>query len=438
MNTLVPFTNALWETRNTLAKLDITDTDCVDIKIRVSDLLFYCKNLQTLSINVTCSLDTFIGEMEYLDGSYNTLIDVELKTSHTTGQSLRPLLQYCPKIRRLCLKQCTPDVVDVVDELHNENLEIFAYNPNFKITSLEEKDKEFYDGPPGLREIYSSNGGFGAPTDSFLRLLRKNQKSLQIVFANMSITQEQEDRGEPYPNFKPVYEQWHFERLQELHYWPDIYNVTPTMYLESIKFCTSTSLKRFAAVSAPNIPIIVDTLMKLPPVEHIEFFYVEYDDDNNYERSLALVELLETYAALPPFKQTLHTIWFGYCDFITNDVLDTITQIKTIKIVYFTGTCTVPSHESFLLFLQKIGHQLIEVMFVNIDHIGDDVLNLLCEMEHLETITLDRITEITEEGIKRLVDNAKTLRDLTLDDCIVLSDDTISYINKKIKKVKIY
>ncbi|KAG2209686.1 hypothetical protein INT45_002991 [Circinella minor] len=435
MNTLKSFTNALWQMRNTLTKLDITSTDYKDSKIRISDLLFYCKNLQTLVMNIDCPLDAFIGEMENLAGPYNTLIDVELTTSCTTGQVLKPLLQYCPKIRRLCLKGCTPDVVDIVDELYNDNLEIFAYNPSFEVTSLEEKDDEFYDGPPGLREIYTSNGGYGPQTDSFLRLLRKNQKSLQTVYANTHMTEEQEDRGEPYPNFIPVYEEWYFERLQHLTYWPDVYNVTESMFLQSIKLCTSTSLLLFSAVCTPNIPMIADRLMKLPPVENIELTLIKYDDGNEYLRSSAMIQLFNYYAAFSPLDQTFSKIWFEYCDFITDDVLDSLTHIKTIKRVYFSGTCTVPSHKHFLAFLRKMSHQLTEVMFVDIDHIGDDVLNLLCKMEHLETITLELITEITEEGIKHLADNTRRLCSLKIDNCIELSYDTVSYINKKIKSV---
>ncbi|KAG2210730.1 hypothetical protein INT45_000349, partial [Circinella minor] len=435
MNTLETFTNALWQMRNTLTRLDITSTDYKDNKIRISDLLFYCKNLQTLVMNVDCPLDAFIGEMENLAGPYNTLINVELSTSCTTGQVLKPLLQYCPKIRRLCLKGCTPDVVDIVDELYNDNLEIFAYNPNIEVTSLEEKDKEFYDGPPGLREIYASNGGYGPQTDSFLRLLRKNQKSLQTVYANTYMTEEQEARGEPYPNFIPVYEEWYFERLQHLTYWPDVYNVTEAMFLKSIKLCAATSLEMFSVVCTPNIPMIVDTLMNAPPMDELNFSRIEYDDGNKYRRASAIVQLFKYYSELSSLDKTLRNIMFYYCDFITDDVLDILSQIKTIVYVRFTGTCTIPSHESLLVFLEKMGHQLTRVLFEDIDHIGDDVLDLLCKMEYLENITLEKITEITEEGIINLAENARALCSLKIDDCIEISDETVSYINKRIKEV---
>ena len=109
----------------------------------------------------------------------------------------------------------------IVDELYNESLEIFSYNnSDFEVPSLAEKDAEFYDESPGLREIYSPNGGYGIPADSFIQLFRKNQKSLQTVYANMSITKEQFGRGKPYPDFTPNSEQWYFERLQHLVYWP--------------------------------------------------------------------------------------------------------------------------------------------------------------------------------------------------------------------------
>ncbi|KAG2215470.1 hypothetical protein INT45_012791 [Circinella minor] len=387
-------------------------------------------------MNVDCPLDAFIGEMENLAGPYNTLIDVELTTSCTTGQMLKPLLQYCPKIRRLCLEGCTLDVVDAVDELYNDNLEIFAYNPGYEVTSLEEKDEEFYDGPRGLREIYTPNGGDGAQTDSFLRLLRKNQKSLQTVYANTQMPEEQEAHGEPYPNFIPVYEEWYFERLQYLTYWPGAHNVVESMFLQSIKSCVATSLRMFSAVDKPNIPMIVNTLIKSLPVEILSFSHARFDDGNEYQRSSAIVQLFKYYAELSPSEKTLKEIWFNYCDFVTDDVLDILTEIKTITRVNFTGKCTVPSDGSFLIFLQKMGHHLTEVMFADINHIGDDVLNVLCKMEHLKTVTLELITEITEEGIKHLADNTRGLCSLNMEECIELSDDSVSYINERVKNVK--
>ena len=112
----------------------------------------------------------------------------------------------------------------------------------------------------------------------------------------------------------------------------------------------------------------------------------------------------------------------------------TLPKITTFKTVNFSGTCTVPSLETHQQFLQKLNHQLVEIILENIYYVDDDVLNLLCEMEYLETIKLESIRESTEEGIKYLANNAKVLRHLNIENCIILSDDTVSYITTKNKQ----
>ena len=98
VNILMPFTNALWQARNTLTKLNFTYNSDYHTKICISDVLFYSKNLQTLILDVNFPLDVTIGEMKRLEVSYNTLVNVELTMAPTAGPSLKPLLQYCPKI----------------------------------------------------------------------------------------------------------------------------------------------------------------------------------------------------------------------------------------------------------------------------------------------------------------------------------------------------
>ena len=56
-----------------------------------------------------------------------------------------------------------------VNELYNENLDIFVFNPYVKVTSLEDIDCQFYDGLPGLRKIYNYDGGHDTSAGSFLK-----------------------------------------------------------------------------------------------------------------------------------------------------------------------------------------------------------------------------------------------------------------------------
>ena len=164
------------------------------------------------------------------------------------------------------------------------------------------------------------------------------------------------------------------------------------MFLKYIELCTATSLTKFTAVHTRNVPIIVDTLIKLPPVKWIELLFMEYDDGVNYRRSSALVKLFESYAALLLLNQKLRSVWFHYCDFITDDVLEALTQIETIQAVGVSGTNSLPSEKSFRHFLRKTRHHLIKIFLKDIDYVNDDILDMFCPMENLEIIMLGENT----------------------------------------------
>ena len=68
---------------------------------------------------------------------------------------------------------------------------------------------------------------------------------------------------------------------------------------------------------------------------------------------------------------------------------------------------------------------------MDISHVDDNLLQMLCEMKKLQLIKLQENKKITDGGIKYLVDNAFVK---TLVHCITLSYLTMSHINKRIKK----
>ena len=101
------------------------------------------------------------------------------------------------------------------------------------------------------------------------------------MYTNISTTTEQLGRGKPYPDFTRTYEQWYFELLQRLVYRHDIYKVAETTFLKPIESCIPASLTKFEVVSTPNVPMIVDTVIKLPPVKWIELTYIQYGNGYN-------------------------------------------------------------------------------------------------------------------------------------------------------------
>ncbi|KAI9243285.1 hypothetical protein BDA99DRAFT_334665 [Phascolomyces articulosus] len=442
INMMLSFTNALWQVRNTLTKLDIRIIFPEGFNTSIADILFYSPHLKTLKIDMyEHSFAKHIGNMEYLGRSHIALEDVQITARSISGPILKPLLQYCPGIRRLDLKQCQPDVIDVVNEICNENLQIFAYNRyHYQVPALEELDQEYYDGPPGLRYIYTPSmfQDFNRTlTHSFVRLLHKNQKSLQTVFANLYW--KYDPQPEPLTNRShPTYEQWYFERIRNLTYRPDKYKVTEPMFLESISRCKTTSLMSFSAFETPNIPMMVDTLIHLPPVEKLKVSGIIYNDSDNKHRSAALVHLFQDYASRPPKDQKLHDVGFENCNIITDQVMMALARLESLKTIRFLGVYTIQSAKVLKEFLGKA--RVVSINFSRIPEVvDDDILDQLAHMEHLEELSLEEIHEITEEGVINLVDHSKTLHTLEITDCRYIYDDTeaSSYIISKIKNAVI-
>ncbi|KAI9250430.1 hypothetical protein BDA99DRAFT_575361 [Phascolomyces articulosus] len=440
---MMSFTNALWQTRYTLTKLDLNFGFYDGFNISITDILFYSPYLKTLVMGMPDHpLKKYMGNMEYLGRSHVALEDVQIKAKSIPGPILKPLLQYCPGIRRLCLQGCRHNVIDVVDEICNEKLQIFAYNTySNDLPTLEEMDWEYYDGPSGLRYIIAlSNDDYGVPANGILRLLYKNQKSLQTVCASLAKTELQGVNH--YSNyFCSTYKQWYFERLRQLTYRYDGQVATESMILESITSGKSTSLQLFSARETPNIPMIVNTLICLPPVEQLELLYIQYDDDGaNEQRSAALVRLFQYYAALPPEEQNLHKVQFDHCSFITDQVLFALAQIQSLRTIDFAGSCTISSPKILKEFLDKVSDHLVKVIFSGIDIINDDILDALGSMEHLGNLELSDNDQITEKGAIRFVDRCKTLHTLVLDYCTKVHQDTYAsrYIKSKIINTEIY
>ncbi|KAI9246689.1 hypothetical protein BDA99DRAFT_565401 [Phascolomyces articulosus] len=440
------FTNALWRTRYTLTKLDLSFAFYDGSNISIAGLLIYSPHLKTLALGMHGhSLKKYMGNVEYLGRSHVALEDVQIQAKSISGPILKPLLQYRPGIRRLYLQGCRYYVVDVVDKICNEKLQIFAYNPySNDVLTLEEMDREYYDGPPGLRHIIAlSNDDYRVPANGILRLLYKNQKSLQTVCASLTKTELQGEQGvNHYSNyFCSTYKQWYFERLRQLTYWYDGQVATESMILESITSSKSTPLQLFSVKETPNIPMIANTLICLPPVEQLELLYIQYDDDGaNEQQSAALVRLFQYYAALRPEEQNLHKVQFDHCSFITDQVLFALAQIQSLRTIDFAGSCTISSPKILKEFLGKVSDHLVEVIFSDIDIINDDILDALGSMEHLGNLELYDNDQITEKGAIRFVDRCKPLHTLVLFYCIKVHQGTFAYgyIKSKIKNAEIF
>ena len=219
-NSVMSLTNGFWKTRYTLTKFTFT-FHFYDCPITITDILFYLPYLETLELDLNGSLADKLGELESLQQPHRSLVDLTLSTSSTSGDALKPLTRWCPYVRRLRLEFATANALDVVND-YFPNLEILGYNnwyelpashevlnPNYNTKSItpmiDVNNMNIKEEQGRLRAFYSVKSWPGVPGDEFLRLLQKNQKTLEILHANMCTTSEQYDNQEPYDNYRPKY-----------------------------------------------------------------------------------------------------------------------------------------------------------------------------------------------------------------------------------------
>ncbi|KAG2221306.1 hypothetical protein INT45_000219 [Circinella minor] len=437
---------AFWEIRHTLTKLDFTFVKCDFPLIYLADILMNCTSLKTFIFDAMDDLQLFVGDFDRLETPHNSLIDIDITSTSITGEAIQPLLIQCPKLRRLLVKNCTPNVVDMVHD-HCPNLEIFGYEthssyvPPLKEELWQEEKRGEDNSGSCLREIYSRDGGYGVPAEAFMRLLRKNAKTLEVVFANFSITEEQENNDEPHQDSQaPDYgEKFEFERLEKLTYWSDIYGCVEPLLLHAIKACPS--LKMFNPAGSTNIPKIIDILVtRLPAVvEQLEFANVDSEDDDSGKEVVRLLKAY--YDNVSAADQKLRKVRFHYSNVVTDDVLDILSGFKTLETTQLLGLTKVTTN-GITNFLQKIVNNahITELRLDDIYVVDDTVLQLLSKMEYLESLHLEDLSRITDKGIRYLVDNVKGLRKVKIKNCKRISDNeefrTYVKDNTKVKEIE--
>ena len=266
----------------------------------------------------------------------------------------------------------------------------------------------------------------------------------------MSITSEQAMNGEPYKNFRPDYARkaantvLNLDRLEKLTLWPDIYGVYRTLFCQIV----GPSLKYFELIDTPEFVAVVDTLINSQPqLETLKLSHISIgsDEENNSRAVQCLMRLLEEYTAtsLPGSGKTkkLTNIMFDSCHFISNDVLDVIVNIKTIKGLSFKGTSRITAQglKDFFIKLKKQNVPITTLRLGGNEGCGgcQDISGYSSTMEeYLEELYLENIPGITGDDIKAMIDSAKKLDVLSVVECDIDSKDIVTFVNNINRKFK--
>ncbi|KAI9499714.1 hypothetical protein BDB00DRAFT_13630 [Zychaea mexicana] len=418
------YTSALWQLQNTLTCLELFFASC-NTEISLSSLLFYCPNIEKLVFSArSATLASLIGDLELMGGSHRALVDLDLDTGIATGEALEAILKRCPKLRRLSVFGCEPSVLDVIHEGRCcPDLVIFGYSPSFEIVQLNELEDESVG--PGLRALYTPNGGTGAPADKLLPLLKKHAKTLQRVYANM------EEESQDYDNNPSLFEEpLGFERLMKLTYWPEEH--IETLFLRSLGSSLG-SVTFFSPTCSSNIPAFTDVMLKLTSLQDMEIARASSEEGEDHAAS-QLVQMCKTYAALPESQQTMRMLRFWYCSCLNDDVLSAMTELKTLTTIELAGESRVTT-QGLVRFFKRMNKAATvkKVCLQDIDAVDDCVLNAIASMSHLETLEMDDMSTVTDIGLQDVIDSVKTLRNLKLEGCDTFSEEALLYARSKIK-----
>ncbi|KAG2217235.1 hypothetical protein INT45_012694 [Circinella minor] len=464
-NSITSLMNGFWKMRYTLTNIDLRFYK-YGTSITITDILFHLPYLKKLFFLVRDSLAEVLGELEVLQEPHRSLIDFTLSTSSTSSDALKSLTRWCPYVRRLRLEEATPSALDIVTD-YFLNVEMLGYNNGYELpVSHEVLNQDHNNNEPiipiigmnnmytkqeqgRLRAFYSGNGWEGVSGDEFLRLLQKNQKTLEIIHANMGITSQQDLDGEPYDNFRPDYAReaasvvLNLDRLQKIMFWPDIYGVYEPLFCRMV----GPSLKYFKSVGTSDLFAVVDTLINSQEIlETLGFaqVFIESNDQDNALAAQCWIRLFNKYAVTslpgPNTTKKLRNVMLDYCYNISDNVLDALANIKTIKGLSFQGNSRITRQgfKNFFIKLNKQNVQITKLILGSMNNVLDRnmLFDIISIMDELEALHLYDIKWVTSDDIKVSIHSAKKLNTLVLKRCDADSGDIIAFVNSTSRKFK--
>ncbi|KAI8150429.1 hypothetical protein BJV82DRAFT_587168 [Fennellomyces sp. T-0311] len=402
---------AFWQLRATLTTLDL-DFDENHATVTLADVLLVCTNLTKLVYTTLCPLSQILGDLTVLP-VHSTLNDLQLEAQAIDGETIEPLLQQCPQMRRLVLEDCSDSVLDVVKQ-NCPRLKIFGYNSEAE----EMVPSDYEEGHVlGIRAIYTSTCHDAIPTQKLLQLIKDNTETLDTLFADICPTDEEVSEA--------LYSDVNLAGLKKLKYWsgPGGDGIERA-FLQSISKCTS--LTHFEAQNTTLTTAVTEALLALPPPET---FVLAYTYDGS-ETLTGLTRLFKKYAELPGTQQNLQSVHLQNSDVVSDEVLVALAQIQTLKEVTLCGLDGI-TQGGIHKFFEAISKDVSSIQLLELRTVADSHLISLARIRNLTYINLDDLSEVTDYGVLHLVDNAKRLQKMRISSCTYVTQDAVNHIIQK-------
>ncbi|KAG2218105.1 hypothetical protein INT45_000028 [Circinella minor] len=433
-------------------KLDLVSSNMMisPKMIKISDLLIILPHLIRLVYKVPDLELDLMGDFSSMS-SFNDrsqgypLKDLDLQLHPIHRRMIEPLLQHCSQLRRLALQICMDDFVDLLD-LYCPNLRIIAYN--YGIEEVVELDKnEIGDKNDGLRKFYFSGYSISnQPRFDYrpiMSLILNNASTMDTINIGdwSTITQPSDQSILPYDtthlkkmthlkNLSIDYDGTHPVAESLLQYIPDYHALT------TLDVCIQKNLPRFIdhliAARRPQ-----QTLRLMLPTN-------KTNDDHT-----ALLELFQHYTVMSTqsaslsknkniaYTKTLETLrLWDATNFLTDQMLNTISNIKSITNIEMVSRSSGISPEGLNVFIRKLSEKMTDLRLGGLDIVDDDhLIQLADQLKSLTHLKLEVLENITDYGLIILMDRAIHLKSILISTCPLITETVLNYA--KLKHIEI-
>ncbi|KAI8139356.1 hypothetical protein BJV82DRAFT_672638 [Fennellomyces sp. T-0311] len=361
-------------------------------------------------------------------GDFSSLKDpcavtsLQMSANSISGTDIEVLLRKCRSLRRLVMHGCDATVLSPIYN-HASNLEILCYNPPFPIPELHGKAAHHVR---GLRCIVAPDGISNLlPASAIFPLLYRNMTTLEYIRVGITPIwgNELAQLQRMYPHFKlpkvlTLGLFWSFEGIQ-------------TVILQAIRETKTIFQLLLAPVYGQEDTARIRRLAEESPETTLHL-----SNEATTSGSGDLVELFNRLAKFSERRQNgLGTIALQNCTDVTDAVLLSLAGIKTLREVVFHKTPNITG-EGIIKFFSKAGSQLQWVWLSQLRVIADSHLAALGKCEHLIRLELSYLQDITDDGVRSLVDGrCFKLDQLIVKKCPRITKDCVEYAKRKVKTV---
>ncbi|KAI7852862.1 hypothetical protein BDC45DRAFT_537064 [Circinella umbellata] len=434
----------------TQLELDLFSIDTNALRaMNLSDILASAPHLTRLVYSTSESLSTAIGDFSALANveDHHPLIDLELNAIYATRKETELLLKKCSQLRCLKLSIYQDNIADLL-ESYCPHLQILFYNYNLAAQSII-PDDEYIQFKKAICAVKSTDLTCGLKvldvnwsamnredyekefnTSHYVPpLILNNQETLKVI----NIT-----NCPKMPNLRN--QPLHMPNLKSLKITTrEKNNKLQQLLLQSIPFFPN--LHTLQVTDKQYFIPLVRALMTLQrPLKNLALTLTKSDNDENGQGNSLLIRLFQQYVALQSSSsQTtiLESISIqDWSDNLSDEVLNVLSDIKTIHSISIYTRSPKISIEALTNLFKKLSSEKVTLLEIGgLSNANDnDIIRWVDILKkHLTYIHLYELDHLTAYGTIMIMDKAKHLKKLNVNNCPLVRDATDS---KRIANMK--